>query len=110
MPRTGKVSCSMPYFIGDEPSSSNYRPSYCNKCDADSEEDCICRTNNSGFNYIYQQGNKCRECNQDHSYHPDFSEVQTSIDIIPELQETQSEENSNNSLLGKARKRGVSKQ
>ena len=42
-----------------------------------------------GLDYIYQQGSKCNECNQDHRYHPDFSGVQTSIDIIPELLGTQ---------------------
>jgi integrase/recombinase XerD len=42
-----------------------------------------------------------------HSYHPDLSGIQTSIDLIPELQGTQLEENSKNYLLGKAAKRGV---
>ena len=101
---------SMPYFIGDEPSSSNYRAGYCNQCDADTKEDCICRINNSGFNYIYQQDDKCRECSQDHSYHPDFTGVQTSIDIIPELQGRQPERNSNNSRLGRAAKQRASEQ
>jgi uncharacterized protein (DUF1786 family) len=79
----------MTYSIGDEPSSSNYRPNYCNKCDADSEEDCLCSRNNSDFDSAYQQGDKCEECNQDHRYHPDFSGVQISIDIISELLGTQ---------------------
>lgn len=84
-----EVSNTLPYSIGDEPSSSNYRPFYCNKCDADSEKDCICSTNNSGFGSIYQQGGECKACSQDHSHHTHFSGVQTSIDIIPELLETQ---------------------
>jgi hypothetical protein len=89
-----EVSNRMPYSysLGDEHSSSNYRPNYCSKCDADSEEDCICNTNNSGFDSIYQQGDKCKECSQDHRYHPDFSRVQTSIDIISELLGTQSKD------------------
>jgi hypothetical protein len=86
-----EVSSRLPYSysIGDEPSSSNYRPSYCNICHADSEEDCLCSRNSSGFDFIYQQGGRCKECSQDHSYRPDFSGVQTSIDIIQELLGTQ---------------------
>jgi hypothetical protein len=121
----------MTYSIGDEPSSSNYRPGYCNKCDADKEEDCLCNRNNSDFNSICQQYGKCKECNQDHSYHPDFTGVQTSIDIIPELPGTQpndhdiltsypdsasilkedvKSEDSANAVTRKAARRGVSDQ
>ena len=35
------------YSIGDEPSSSNYRPGYCNKCDADTPDQYICSNNSS---------------------------------------------------------------
>jgi hypothetical protein len=107
-----EVSSRLPYSysIGDEPSSSNYRPDYCNKCDADSQQGCTCNSNNSCFDPICQQCDKCKECGQDHSYHPDFSGVQTSIDIIPELQGTQPEETSNNSRLEKAAKRGAYEQ
>ncbi len=33
---------SSTYSIGDEISSSNYRPEFCNKCQADRPQDCIC--------------------------------------------------------------------
>jgi hypothetical protein len=33
------------YSIGDEISSSNYRPCYCDRCDADSADQCICDDN-----------------------------------------------------------------
>ena len=33
---------SRSYSIGDEISSSNYRPRYCDRCDADSPEQCVC--------------------------------------------------------------------
>jgi hypothetical protein len=94
---TGKVSYSVPYFIGDEPSSSNYRPGYCNKCDADSPDECRCTNNSSSRDftaadssihhqqdYVCDKCGRCEECDQDHSYHPDFSGVQISIDIVSE--------------------------
>jgi hypothetical protein len=82
---------SMPYFIGDEPSSSNFRPGYCNQCDADTPDQCRCDYSScsTADDYIHhqqrqQQGDVCKECGHDHSYRPDFSDsgVQTSIDII----------------------------
>jgi hypothetical protein len=65
----------MVYCIGDESSSSNYRPGYCNKCDADTIDHCICRDQQ-------QIDGICKECGQNHSYRPNFSGVQTSIDVI----------------------------
>jgi hypothetical protein len=65
------------YSIGDEPSSSNYRASYCDLCDADTPAQCKCIS-------------KCKECGEDHSFHPDFSRVETSIDVLNELQPTKS--------------------
>lgn len=35
------------YSIGDEISSSNYGPCYCNKCDADIPDQCTCKDNSS---------------------------------------------------------------
>jgi hypothetical protein len=37
------------YSIGDEPSSSNYRPTYCDKCGADTQDQCICKTVSSSY-------------------------------------------------------------
>jgi hypothetical protein len=103
-----EVSSRLPYSysIGDEISSSNYRPCYCNQCDADIPDECKCK-DSSKQQY---DDDVCKECGHDHSYHPDFTGVQTSIDIIPELQGTQPEENSNNSRPRKAAKRGASDQ
>jgi hypothetical protein len=103
MPWTRQVSYSMTYSIGDEISSSNYRPSYCNQCDADTPEQCTC--DQQQYDYVV-----CKECGHDHCYRPNFSGVQTSIDIIPKLQGTQPEENYNNSLLAKAAEQGASEQ
>jgi hypothetical protein len=64
---------SSSYSIGDEPSSSNYRSQYCDRCDADTPEQCMCDD---------QQIDVCNECGEDHRYHNDFSGVQTSIDVI----------------------------
>jgi hypothetical protein len=64
---------SSSYSIGDEPSSDNYRAQYCDKCDADREEDCIC---------IHACTFVCKECGHDHSHRPDFSGVKTYIDEI----------------------------
>lgn len=90
MPRTRQVSYSVTYSIGDEISSSNYRPDYCNKCDADTPDQCRCDYSicSTADDYIHhqqrQQGDVCKECGHDHSYRHDFSDsgVQTSIDII----------------------------
>jgi hypothetical protein len=90
MPWTRQVSYSVTYSIGDEPSSSNYRPDYCNKCDADTPDQCRCDYSScsTADDYIHhqqrQQGDVCRECGHDYSYRFDFSDsgVQTSIDII----------------------------
>jgi hypothetical protein len=99
-----EVSSRLPYSysIGDEISSSNYRPKYCSECDADTPDECKCK-DSSKQQY---DDDVCKECGHDHSYHPDFSGVQTSIDIIPELQVTQPEKNPNNSWLAKAAKGG----
>jgi hypothetical protein len=37
------------YSVGDEPSSSNYRASYCDKCDADKPEQCMCERLSTGY-------------------------------------------------------------
>ena len=61
----------MPYFIGDEPSSSNYRPGYCNNCDADTPDECRCSPNR-----IQESFKKCgryKESDQDNSCPLDFS-------------------------------------
>lgn len=57
------------YSIGVEISSSNYRPYYCDVCDADTSDQCRCIS-------------KCKECGQDHSYHPNLTGIQTSIEVI----------------------------
>jgi hypothetical protein len=71
------------YSLGDEISSSNYMPSYCNKCDADNAEECICSSNT--ITHSLQNGVCCRVCGHNHSFKQDLDSFKTSTDLIEEL-------------------------